>query len=169
MLAAVPVTYRGTRFRSTLESNWAATFDEWRWHWEYEPVALYTGDGEPYLCDFYLPSQRVWCEVKGPHDERLHKAVSLARTLRVDPAEWTVAAPIVVLLRPPGPGDRATWEPAMPEQDIVLIDCSDCQYLGFMDLAAGWQCRRCYRQQKIYSHMGGYYRSGQLQFHRAGR
>lgn len=167
-IRAIPVTYRGTRFRSTLEANWAATFDAWDWYWQYEPVAVYVGT-VGYLCDFYLPTQRVWCEVKGPHNERLEKAFELAKQLEVD--EWNVTNPLVVILRPPGPGDLAVWAAATADQDPVLVLCPECGHLGFMDYAAGWVCRRHCRngdKSKFWALDGGaLYRSGQIDFWRA--
>lgn len=47
MLAAIPTTYKGIRFRSRLEARWAAYFDLIGWHWDYEPIDL---DG--YIPDF---------------------------------------------------------------------------------------------------------------------
>jgi hypothetical protein len=166
---AMPVTYRGTQFRSTLEAHWAATFDAWAWHseWMYEPVAL-TFDGISYLCDFYLPNQRVWCEVKGPHNERLDKVHALAREIERD--DWTPATELIVVLRPPGPGDLAMWESASPNQDVVLVQCPEpggCGYLGFMDLAADWSCRRCHQRKPWVLDGGAYYLAGQIDFWRA--
>jgi hypothetical protein len=166
-IQAVPVTYRGTRFRSTLEANWAATFDQYGWRWEYEPVALSVG-GESYLCDFYLPDQRVFCEVKGPHNERIHKVRALARALEVPLDEWVIATPLVVILRPAGPGETATWEAVTPDQDIVLVDCATCDRRAFMDYAAGWMCRFCY-EQKPWSGGGAVHRSGEAEFWRVGQ
>lgn len=74
---AVPQTYRGTRFRSTLEADWAATLDALNIAWQYEPEAVELPSGEFYRPDFYLPQCTTWLEVKGPHDDRLHKAMEL--------------------------------------------------------------------------------------------
>lgn len=164
-IPARPVIYRGTRFRSTLEANWAATFDRWDWYWEYEPVALSVG-GESYLCDFYLPVQRVYCEAKGPHNKRLYKVRALVRALEVPLDEWQIATPLVVILRPSGPGEMAAWESTTPAQDVVLIECSKCERTSFMDYAAGWMCRTCY-EPKPWAHGGNLYRSGEIGFRRA--
>jgi hypothetical protein len=169
-IAAIPTEYRGVRFRSTLEANWAATFDSLDWHWSYEPVAVRVG-GHNYLCDFYLPTMRVWCEVKGPHDERLNKTRALHAALEPDP--WNSGQPIVVILRPPGPGDVAIWESLDPGQDLIITVCPDCQYHCFMDTEGIWQCRRCYYGNGL-THDNKFwrkefYRSGELPFVRAPR
>lgn len=169
-ISPVPMVYAGVRFRSTLEADWAATFDALDWFWSYEPEAACV-DGVNYLCDFYLSTMRVWAEVKGPHDERLDKTQALYRAL--DPDAWYPDRPLVVILRPPGPGATAVWEPITDGQDIVITRCPDCEHLTFMDAEGAWQCRRCY--------YGGHphhdnkfwrkecYRSGELPFTRAPR
>lgn len=150
----IPRKYRGVRFRSTLEADWAATFDSLGWYWQYEPQGLVIDENVPYLCDFYLPTQRVWCEVKGPHDERLDKPGRLATALGEDP--WDIKTPLVVILRAPGPGDCCTWEGTRgTSQDLQLFTCGNCQHHGFVDLMGLWGCRRCFELGKVWYGKGG--------------
>lgn len=169
---ATPTWYRGTRFRSTLEADWAATFDEFGWYWEYEPVAVQLADGTNYRPDFYLKSQSVWCEVKGPHNERLDKAEALQDALTYDAWEW--GSGLVVILRPPGPGEKAQWEGALRTQDIVIVRCPECEHYGFMDYAGTWSCRRHMRNRKEPNKFwlaegGGLWYPGELPFTRTPR
>jgi hypothetical protein len=170
-IAAVPMSYRGTRFRSTLEADWAATFDSLGWHWEYEPIAVQLAGGGAYLCDFHLPTQRVWCEVKGPHDERLDKTHAFYRQL--DPDPWDIVRPLVVILRAAGPGDVATWHGVSEDQEIVVATCPECQHHCFMDYNGIWACRRGCRnggENKFWRLDGGaLYSSGCIHFSRAPR
>jgi hypothetical protein len=138
-LKAIPTWYRGTRFASTLEADWAAMFDHLGWVWQYEPVAVALKDGQAYRPDFYLPGTNVWCEVKGPHNERLDKTIMLQETLGYD--EWAWCADLVVILRPPGPGETAQWHGAADGQDIVLMLCAECGHHCFMDYNGFWACR----------------------------
>jgi hypothetical protein len=80
-IRAVPVCYAGVLFRSTLEADWAATLDSLAIDWQYEPEAVRLPSGELYRPDFYLPRITTWLEVKGPHEERLAKAIELARAV----------------------------------------------------------------------------------------
>jgi len=144
-ITAVPMWYRGTLFRSTLEADWAATFDAWNWYWQYEPVAISIGD-QAYRPDFYLPNFDVWCEVKGPHNQRMDKPVTLARDLEVDDP-MVIRKPLVVILRPPGPAGGATWEAPLPGMDIVLARCPRCDWLTFVDTDGVWVCRQCWYGQ----------------------
>ena len=89
-IKATPCWYAGVRFASTLEADWAATFDTWDWYWQYEPLAIDLPSGATYRPDFRLPDQRVWAEVKGPHNERLTKVVELHTTLAYDEWEWAI-------------------------------------------------------------------------------
>lgn len=154
-IRAVPKRYRGTLFRSTLEADWAAMFDRLDWYWEYEPVALKLPDGTNYRADFRLPSQRVWAEVKGPHNERISKPVALQAGLGHD--EWEWGADLVVILRPPGPGEAAQWHGVYGHQDIVIALCPECEHYGFMDYNGLWSCRRHLKlgKNKFWNQPGG--------------
>jgi hypothetical protein len=167
----IPMEYNGTKFRSTLEADWAATFDTLRWHWQYEPVAVKTVVGEAYLCDFHLPNQRVWCEVKGPHNERLDKVRDFYETVEPDP--WDIEKPLVVILRPAGPGNVAMWEPVAREQHIVLATCPECLHHCFMDYNGVWACRRGCRnggENKFWTlGDGALYWPGEIRFARTPR
>jgi hypothetical protein len=85
-LAAIPTQHRGVLMRSRLEARWADLLDRAGLAWEYEPqvIRLGRGRGGGYLPDFWLPEQRAWLEVKGPHWERFEKTRSLARRLGSD-------------------------------------------------------------------------------------
>lgn len=138
----VPLTYKGVTFRSTLEADWAATFDELGIYWQYEPIALQLPSGQHYLPDFYLPNLHTWAEVKGPHWERLEKPVELAKTLAVDwPGWWSHIH--VIILEAPGPGDAASWR--APDTtgwgDLWLTDCGGCHLWGWVeDSGKCWRC-----------------------------
>lgn len=78
---AVPTLYRGVKMRSKLETRWAAVLDAAGVVWLYEPAVVDVGRHGLYLPDFWLPGQRTWLEVKGPHMERIEKTRALARKL----------------------------------------------------------------------------------------
>lgn len=171
MIKPIRTYYCGIWFRSTLEADWAATFDTLGWYWQYEPEAVEAG-GVRYRCDFYLPTQHAWCEVKGPHDERIEKPGAFYGAL--DPDPWDYTKPIVVILRPPGPGDVCVWEGVPyhghPDPDIMLATCPECLHHCFLDYAGGWTCRRCGNGDKFWNDPGGaLYQSGQVAFTRAPR
>lgn len=138
-IIAIPMNYRGTRFRSTLEADWAATFDWYEIYWEYEPIAITLSDGTQYRPDFYLPECHIWCEVKGPLDERIEKPRLLNRDLWSD--DWLEREPFVVVLRPAGPGDRATWESCNPSMAIFIYRCPHCEHYSFIDGNGYFECR----------------------------
>jgi hypothetical protein len=84
-IRAVPKTYSGVRFRSTLEADWAYNLDLMGIVWQYEPEAVQLPSGDLYRCDFYLPELTTWLEVKGPHDERIGKVREFAETVMHHP------------------------------------------------------------------------------------
>lgn len=128
-IRAVPLTYNGTTYRSTLEADWAATFDTLGWYYEYEPEAVDLGDGEQYLTDFYLRGQNVWCEVKGAHNERLTKTRRLHRAI-ADPDQ--PGGELVVVLRAAGePGRSANWQCATGNYGITINQCGTCEQWCF--------------------------------------
>ncbi len=139
------MAYKGITFRSALEADWARTFDALGIYWQYEPMALQLPSGQLYLPDFFLPNLHCWAEVKGPHWERLDKAVELRSTIAVDwPGCWTHVH--VVVLEAAGPGDAASWRTPDDGQDLWLTDCGDCQLWGFVFVDG--KCWRC-------GHIGG--------------
>lgn len=138
-IRSVRTMYGGTWFASTLEADWAATFDGWGWYWEYEPEAVRLPDGTAYRPDFRLPAQGVWCEVKGPHNERLNKARQLQAALQYEPWHW--ASDLVVVLRPSGPGEVACWEGVNEQSVIGMMRCHECDRYGFIDCVELPRCR----------------------------
>lgn len=147
----IPITYRGVRMSSTLEADWACTFDSLGWQWSYEPIGVQLSDGQWYRCDFFLPIMNVWCEVKGPHDLRIDKPLKLWRDLRGDESEWR--APLVVVCREPMMGDavvhRADGGP------ISIAECGRCNHYTFVDLDGTWQCRVCGFWEERTGYAGG--------------
>ncbi|SET51209.1 PDDEXK family nuclease [Nonomuraea wenchangensis] len=141
-IRAVPLTYNGTTYRSTLEADWAATFDTLGWYYEYEPWAVDLGGGVRYLADFRLPGQNVWCEVKGGHNQRLHKTRQFHKA---------VAAPdepggeLVVILRAAGePGRSANWHAVAGDYRIAIGQCEVCEEWCFTQTRLdGRFCRHC--------------------------
>lgn len=79
-IEAIPSWYAGIVFRSKLEADWAATLDEWRIPWEYEPETITLPSGAVYIPDFWLPEHGTWLEVKGTGVPRIEKAIELGKT-----------------------------------------------------------------------------------------
>lgn len=138
-IRAVKTWYSGVKFASTLEADWAATFDSLGMSWSYEPIALKLSDGQIYRCDFWLRAQRVWCEVKGPHDLRIDKPYKLWEDVGRDEDDWR--APLVVIGREPE-GRWAVVERA-DGSPVGIEECGRCANHTFIDLDGPWQCRVC--------------------------
>lgn len=146
-IRAVPQTYKGVTFASTLEADWAATFDFYSITWSYEPVAMRLSDGQLYRCDFWLPTQRVWCEVKGPHEERIDKPRKLGADLFGDQDDWK--APLVIICRAPERG--AGFVERHDKEPIGFGQCVRCEHYTLVDLHGAWQCRICGHWDKALS------------------
>lgn len=76
--------YNGVLYRSRLEARWAIFFDVIGIPFHYEPKQFMTSEGF-YLPDFYLPSLRMWVEIKpatqhGPTPEEILKMRDVADT-----------------------------------------------------------------------------------------
>ncbi len=67
---AQPITtiYNGYKFRSRLEARWAVFFAANRLPYEYETEGFTLDDGTKYLPDFWLPSLKMWVEIKSAID-----------------------------------------------------------------------------------------------------
>lgn len=152
MIRAVPQTYQGIRFRSTLEADWACTLDAYRIAWQYEPEAIQLPrSGDFYRPDFYLPQIRTWLEVKGPHDERIGKPEEL---------RWAVACPsdcdqcdsvdhsgyrdpwrMVVIGGPAQNGNRL--KALVPWVSTAFALCGSCRHWQWSTWYYDGKCRQC--------------------------
>ena len=56
-IPAKPAQYKGLNFKSTLEAQWAAFFDELELPWQYEKDAIRLPDGTFYISDFTLHNE----------------------------------------------------------------------------------------------------------------
>jgi hypothetical protein len=159
-LRAVPLTYAGVPFRSTLEADWAATLDSLGiTNWKYEPEPYRLPSGELYSPDFWLPDpQRVWLEVKGPHMERIHKTYELAVAVDSWMSRWS--EPVVVVGLAPERG-RCTLQ-THEGGTVHLLRCYHCEQYTFVAEDYGWQCRVCTEHLKL-----GYFREPTPPFVRA--
>jgi hypothetical protein len=63
-IKAIETIYRGYRFRSRVEARWAVFFDAVGLPFEYEKEGFKLEDGTRYLPDFWLPSMKMWVEIK---------------------------------------------------------------------------------------------------------
>jgi hypothetical protein len=152
---SIPTTYNGVTYRSALEADWAATFDQWEIYYEYEPQPYRLPSGTEYTCDFYLPNLHTYAEAKGPHNQRRWKPTEFAAVLAGDNFP---DAYMVVVLRSAGPGGIAAWEPADTSEPFpVVVDCVECQLFAFahVDTHGNTTCRRCGNQ----THYARRYRS----------
>ncbi len=61
---AIETIYKGYRFRCRLEARWAVFFDALGMPFEYEKEGFVLNDGTKYLPDFWLPSLKLWVEIK---------------------------------------------------------------------------------------------------------
>lgn len=74
-----PTIRNGVRFRSILEADWAAFFDQHGMEWLYEPDTIRLGD-VAYVPDFWFPKLQTVVEVKGVIDDSdRHKLTSFSR------------------------------------------------------------------------------------------
>jgi hypothetical protein len=60
----IETIYKGYRFRSRGEARWAVFFDAVGLPYDYEKEGFVLDDGTKYLPDFWLPSLKLWVEVK---------------------------------------------------------------------------------------------------------
>jgi len=180
-LRPVPMTYRGVRFRSTLEADWAATLDQLGITWQYEPEAVQLPSGALYRPDFYLPEITTWFEVKGPGVPGAEKATELAHAVTCPEPVcldecgcwWYPAVTVVIGLAPiPAPTMQtsylhhgyATWA----GQDVVLALCRECDHSFWLDTTLSYRCRHCGAHDGDH-HLNGWDESGVIPFVRAPR
>jgi hypothetical protein len=145
LIRAVPTTYSGTRFRSVLEANWACTLDSLGITWQYEPEPYELPSGEKYAPDFWLPTQRIWLEVKGPHGKRLNKTRELDAVLAAEFGTWET--PYVVVGGPPTNGEITLQAP--DNNPVHILECGQCQHFTIMRENCAWLCRICRHELRL--------------------
>ena len=148
-IRAIPRTYSGVRFRSTLEADWAYNLDRLGIVWQYEPEGVQLPSGTYYRPDFYLPEITTWLEVKGPHDERVDKFIEFAETVSHDDSCsgpqcgcWLEPNQLSVTGRPAARG-WMSWDSPIWNYDIQPACCLSCGFIHFMEQTGNWKCRRC--------------------------
>lgn len=149
-IKAVPRSYRGVRFRSTLEADWASNLDKLGIAWEYEPEAIQLPGGDLYRPDFYLPDCTTWLEVKGPHDERLDKTMQLGDAGRHYPdcAGTHRGDDVMLLLWPED--DQAGLAAAIqaaPDGDTA-VTIKETRWVDPDDMTAGARTLRVHRMRR---------------------
>lgn len=70
----IETKYNGYRFRSRLEAKWAVFFDAAGIPYEYEPEGFVLSNNKYYLPDFYLPSLKMFVEIKPKSSDELEDA-----------------------------------------------------------------------------------------------
>lgn len=91
MIYANPIEtfYNGYHFRSRLEARWAVFFEAVGLPYEYEKEGFAMEDGTKYLPDFWLPSLKMWVEIKSDID--------IVETMSLDASPFST--PVVQHLR----------------------------------------------------------------------
>lgn len=152
-ISAIPTEYRGTRFRSKLEANWARWLDDQKIRWAYEVQGFKMGDTF-YLPDFWLPEIRTVLEIKGILEPSLDKVFQLAA------AAATMDVPVLVGMAPvgeqiltahPAPATWAwSWGDDGPDCDhgyldggLHLASCARCDHRWFWRVEGAYNCRVC--------------------------
>jgi hypothetical protein len=152
---SIPTRYRGVRFRSKLEADWAITFDVLGVEWEYEREGHYFGK-QFYLPDFYLPRSQQFVEVKAvfePYDVK--KIGALLAHVRGRKFVGSYCPDISIVACTPG-GDFIGWlRGRLPtnatvldlsrraSRDIALFCCDACKGWWFADHRKSWRCQCC--------------------------
>lgn len=143
---SIPTIYKGTRFRSKLEADWARCFDAHGVVWRYEDHGVYCG--ETFVCpDFWLPKAGQYFEVKAVlHQRDVPKFSALARHIAKGAGE---CPPFIVFGWPDGVLSLA-WADgpdglAFCADSVALVACLACGVRYFIDTAGSWTCAACGR------------------------
>lgn len=153
-MKALSTLYRGTRFRSRLEADWAATMDARGLLWDYEPEGYVLDDGTCHSPDFWLPTARAWLEVKGSHMQRITKVHDFAAQLWRESgatSTYDLEAPMVLVGYQAEPHALLDGESHAPligtmgdgkAYSVAIVTCPACDAATVIAL---WQptCRNC--------------------------
>jgi len=138
---SIVTEYRGIRFRSKLEAQWAKLLDHFQIKWDYEPDGFEFRDGTMYLPDFWLPESETFLEVKGIMDERdMHKV----RMLLHESGKPVVIGYSMGQFRACDHWNSVSDFYELTGMDSsVLMQCRECGKWSFVGLGGSWECRCC--------------------------
>lgn len=133
-IKAIETVYKGYRFRSRLEARWAVFFDAMGVEWRYEPEGYDLGEFGWYLPDFYLPTLKLWAEIKPETVEQSDIDKVHAFSYRY---------PIVMLRGYPGKSHEYTsylheGECTRLADEGLWAECGECGKAFFGTAFGGW-------------------------------
>jgi hypothetical protein len=151
---SIPTVYRGVRYRSKLEADYARAFDTLRLEHEYEREGAYYGDVF-YFPDFFLPQSQQYVEVKGvfqPDDCRKIQALLANVPPRLHTSDECPDIRVVAC-EPDGvfrgwvrrDGSPLEWFDFLTKQSVrvELMQCARCRGWWFCDPEWSWRCQCC--------------------------
>jgi hypothetical protein len=138
VIQAIPTTYKKTKFRSKLESQWARWLDEYNIKWSYETQGFRLTDGTWYLPDFYLHEIETFIEVKGAL-ENIEKPYQMVQMLQEEEPNWPDEGTLFLLA---GPVDVFYNIHPAYTQGIRLRKCS-CGVTSILTEYGSYACRSC--------------------------
>lgn len=135
-IKAIPTYYHDTLFRSRLEARWAVFFDALGIEWQYEAEGWEIQvEGRPtrYLCDFWLPNDEIWVEIKRdnlPDEERNAAWRKICALGLASGSDATMCEGL--------PADA--WWPLSPDGCPQQADCTSCDasWEACARLTEGW-------------------------------
>ena len=131
MIKAIETRYKGYRFRSRLEARWAVFFDALGIEWEYEKEGYDLGEAGWYLPDFWLPSLKLYIEIK-------------PTSYAYDPDHWGAWRDKVIAFRYFNAIVCCFGEPTVENMSVIYcFDVTDSGG-GEYEKACGWSyCHHC--------------------------
>ncbi len=159
---SIPTQYRGIKYRSRLEANWAKWFDTYRIVYVYEPEG-FNVDGNCYLPDFHLPELKTVFEVKGILDNtdlvKLGSFAPLAAKYGITTIlGYTAVGESLAVCRPtpqqyfsnpytvPPTEGGAIWpniDEFRIEDNVQPAKCRYCGHVFFRDMLDWFGCQYC--------------------------
>lgn len=127
----LPAVYNCIAYRSRSEARWAVFLDALGVPFEYEPEGFNLGDHVNYLPDFWLPSLRIWLEIKGPEptDYETEKALRLAHA--TDSPVFVFWGGITAPDSEQGSPKAYAFMPDLcADEGYQWCECPDCGLLG---------------------------------------
>jgi hypothetical protein len=163
---SIPTVYRGIKFRSKLEADYARWFDSLHILYAYEPEGFCVNN-VCYAPDFWLPELKTVFEVKGVFDENDTTKMSAFAPLAARHAITTIVgmspAPDRLYICRPSP--QAFWgnpylqpptepnisyfssptDPYRLEMEVAVYRCDFCGHAFFCDTHLWFACQACGR------------------------
>lgn len=147
-IKALATDVDGVLYRSRLEARWATFFSTAGILFSYEPEGYDLGEGLCYLVDFWLPTQKIWIEVKPEPPSPLESTKAMRLAMMMQRPVFIFYGPFANQFREECMIPAMKFFPDATQDDgYFWCECPQCGWLGIeFEARAGRLPCKCHKR-----------------------